>query len=73
NYRYGRKASPGKLTIEQVLEIRKLYSTGIYRQLDLSKMFDVSQSSIGNIINRKRFDWLKDDGTIEESETKIVY
>ncbi|MFK3833068.1 NUMOD4 motif-containing HNH endonuclease [Staphylococcus saprophyticus] len=70
-YRYGKKAGPGKLTIKQVLEIRKLYKTGKYRQKDLAKIYKVSQSSIGHIINKKRFAWLNDDGTIAENDTAI--
>lgn len=72
-YRYGKKAGPGKLTIEQVIEIRNLYSTGNYKQKELAKIFKVSQSSIWNIINRKRFAWLNDDGSITETSTAIKY
>lgn len=70
-YRYGGKHGNGKLSIEQVLEIRKLYATGNYSQLKLGEMFTVDTKAIFNIINRKTFKWLNDDGTIDESKTSV--
>lgn len=70
-YRQGRKSGNGKLTIEQVLEIRKLYSTGDYTKTKLGEMFEVHSATIGKIINRKRFSWLNDDGSISESKTAV--
>ncbi len=42
-----------KLTEKDVLEIRKLYSTGKYNQHKLGKMFNVTNSNIECIVNRK--------------------
>lgn len=72
-YRYGSKVTVGKLSIEQVLEIRKLYATGNYSQRKLAKMFPVNQSSIGGIVRREKFSWLNDDGTIDDSKTEIKH
>lgn len=70
-YRYGSKNSMGKLSIEQVLEIRNLYDTGDYTKAVLSRMFKVSATNINNIVTRKSFTWLNDDGTIDESQTAV--
>ena len=70
-YRYGGKSGAGKLSIEQVLEIRRLYKTGNYKQKDLVEMFGVNRSSICAVINRVSFPWLNDDGTINESKTQM--
>jgi hypothetical protein len=51
----GEKHSNCKLTNEQVLEIRELYSTGNYSQIELSKKFQVFDSAINMIIKRKRW------------------
>lgn len=68
-YRYGSKKM--KLSIEQVLEIRKLYATGKYKQIELAEKFSISQNNISHIVNYKYFNWLNDDGTIDESRTTV--
>lgn len=73
NYRYGSKNNRGKLSIEEVLEIRKLYKTGDYTQVDIAKMYNVKHYTIGRIIKRKTFAWLNDDGSIKESGTATTY
>ncbi|WP_204236170.1 NUMOD4 motif-containing HNH endonuclease [Mammaliicoccus sciuri] len=70
-YRYGNKSSSGKLSVDKVLEIRRLYSTGNYKQIELAKKFNVGQDNISLIVNRKTFTWLNDDGTIDESHTTV--
>lgn len=70
-YRYGKKSNKGKLSIEQVLEIRRLFATGKYYQWELAGEFNVSPRNISDIVNRKYFSWLNDDGTIEESNTAV--
>jgi len=42
-----------KLTNEQVLEMRRLYSTGLYTKTHLGRMFGVSQPVAGKIIRRQ--------------------
>jgi len=49
----GSKVGNSKLTESQVLEIRKLYATGDYYQKDLAKIFNVGQTLISFIVNRK--------------------
>jgi hypothetical protein len=49
----GEKNKNSKLTEQQVLEIRELYSSGNYYQTELSRKFNVSQRLICKIINRK--------------------
>jgi hypothetical protein len=44
-----------KLTQTEVLTIRNLYATGEVTQKALSKTFDVSPSSINNIVHNKRW------------------
>lgn len=70
-YRYGSKNPNGKLTIEQVLEIRKLYDTGNYSYNKLGEKFNIGKSMVGYIVKREFYTWLNDDGTIEESKTGI--
>src|SRR3990167_2556243 len=43
------------LTIELVKEIKYLWNTGRYRQEQLAKKFNVSQTQISNIINNKQW------------------
>ena len=70
-YRQGGKHGLGKLSIEQVLEIRQLYATGEYTHFELAKKFNVSQNTTQRVVKRQSFFWLNDDGTIEESKTEI--
>jgi len=51
----GEKHGMAKLSEDQVLEIRKLYATGDYYQKDLAKIFDVDNSLISYIVNRKNW------------------
>ncbi len=44
-----------KLTQKQADEIRILYKTGKYRQIDLGIMFNVSRHTITRILNNKRY------------------
>lgn len=71
NYRYGRKASKGKLFIDDVLEIRNRYKNENITHKELSAIYGVNMSCIGKIIRKENFKWLNDDGTISESKTQI--
>ena len=51
----GESNNSSKLTTEEVLDIRDLYSTGNYTQVSLSDMFNVAPSTISNIVKRKRW------------------
>ena len=70
-YRYGGKNGNGKLSIEQVLEIRRLYATGKYKQCELAKKYNVRQTNISHIVRRISYQWLNDDGSIDESQTAV--
>jgi hypothetical protein len=48
----GEKAGRAKLTDQQVLEIRRLYSQGGVSQTVLAKKFGVDQTMIGFIVRR---------------------
>lgn len=44
-----------KLTEEEVIKIREMYATGLYRQKDLGGMFGVTRSMISYIARRKNW------------------
>lgn len=69
--RYKQGRQHGKLSTDEVLEIRRLYATGEYTKVKLGKMFKVKDTTIYRIINHQTFSWLNDDGTIDESKTSV--
>ena len=54
----GEKNSFHKLKEIDVLEIRKLYSSGYYTYKELGELFKVDLSNIGLIVNRKHWKYL---------------
>ena len=68
-YRQGGKVGRGKLTTIEICFIRHLYKTGKFNFLKLSKIFEVRECHIRDIVNKKIYNWINDDGTIEESRT----
>ena len=54
-HRYGENATLVKITLEEVFEIQRLYSTGNYSQRKLGEMFGISQSHAGRIIRGTRW------------------
>lgn len=70
-YRQGGKHGLGKLDIEDVVNIRRLYSTGEYTYKYLGDIYSVSKSTIGSIIRNESFYWIDDSGCIESSNTKV--
>jgi DeoR/GlpR family transcriptional regulator of sugar metabolism len=42
---------PGKLNQEQAVKIRNLDATGEYTQMELADMFEVTQATIGRVLN----------------------
>lgn len=72
-YRYGNKTGKGLFTLLEVLFIREIYSTTNHTITSLSKIFNTSTGNISDIVKRKTFSWLSDDGTIKESTTAITY
>lgn len=67
-YRQGGKAPIGKLSIEQVLEIKKLLLSKELSQIKIAEKFGVDQSTISRISKGKNFSWLNDDGTIQQTK-----
>lgn len=66
--RYSQKGEHGngrKLTLAQVLEIRRLYSLGGYTYPELGKMFNTCTTNIGGIV---RYDHWVDDGGNNDQE-----
>src|SRR5687768_5617670 len=49
----GSKHGFAKITEQQALEIKKLYSTGNYRQVDISKMYGVERGVVSAIVNSR--------------------
>ncbi|MDW4095146.1 NUMOD4 domain-containing protein [Staphylococcus saprophyticus] len=56
----GNENSQGKLTDEEVIAMRKLYATGDYTQKEIGEFFGVSRENARDIVNGKRWAWLKD-------------
>lgn len=55
----GMRNGSAKLTEEQVYRIRWLYATGNWTQESLGEIFDVNYRTIGLIVRRERWEWLK--------------
>lgn len=53
--RKGNKSNASKLTNETVLEIRYIYKTKLYNQTELSKIYNVSQITISDVVRKKRW------------------
>lgn len=51
----GEKGHNAKLTMNQVREMRKLYSTGDYSYTKLGKKYDLAFQTVGKIITNKRY------------------
>lgn len=62
-YRQGKPK--GKLTIEQVVEIRKLFNTGVSHK-NIGWLYGVSRRTISNIYEKTCYSWLNKDGVIDE-------
>ena len=48
----------GKLTRDSVRQVRTLYATGKFSQMQLGKRFGVSFQTIGSIVRREKWAWL---------------
>ena len=51
----GEKHPMAKLSKEQVLEIRRLWATGNYLKIELSRMYKVDPTTIKNIVDRRQW------------------
>lgn len=72
NYRYGSKHSSGKLSIDDVLEIRKLHRENNISCAKLARSYNVGRTTVSKIVNRKSYTWLDDKGNILDSDTQVV-
>ena len=54
----GTAVCTSKLSEDEVLDIRKRYSSGLFSQKDLSYLFKVRPSTIRNIVIRKIWAWI---------------
>lgn len=55
NHQYGEKNPASKFTQEEAETIRRLYSLGEYRQIDLAEMYGVGQTCISKIVRRRSY------------------
>jgi len=49
----GENSPNAKITMADANEIRRLYSTGLLRYIDIAPMFKIKKSLVGNIINNE--------------------
>ena len=70
-YRQGKKNPKGKLSVEDVLEIRKMRKEENVPYKELAIMFGVSESTIGYVVTKRSYWYINDDGTINESKTQM--
>lgn len=61
-YRYGSKSSQGKLTPDEVAEIRHLLENTDLYQKTIAKRYGISQQSVSEINTGRTFSWLDDNG-----------
>lgn len=55
----GERLPQSRLTENDVIKIRNLYSTGNYSQKELSEMFSIASSHISNIVSLKKWKHVK--------------
>lgn len=70
-YRIGKKNPKGKLSIEQVLSIRKIGENSNMSSRQIAEKYNISSSQVRSILNRVSYKWLNDDGTIIDSKTAV--
>lgn len=70
-YRQGKKNPNGKLSIDEVLEIRRVHREEKLMHKEIAEMFNISLSTVNAIVTRYSYWYINDDGTIDESKTQI--
>jgi hypothetical protein len=55
----GERHIHAKLTNDQVVELRKLYATGRYTQMDLGRRYGMAQRSISQIVRRVTYSYVE--------------
>lgn len=71
HYRYGSKNPNGKLSIAEVLDMRKKYKTGRFTHKQIAELFNISKSQTNAVLNKHSYKWLNDDGSITDSKTAV--
>lgn len=66
---HGQDASSAKLTNEQAIEIYKLAKEGSIRQVDIAKKFNIANSMVSSIKNKKYWKKVTDEYEKKRSET----
>lgn len=61
-YRYGSRSSQGKLTPDEVTEIRHLLKNPNLCQKYIAKKYGISQQTVSEINTGRTFSWLDDNG-----------
>lgn len=56
NRKEGEGHGQAKVSNDDVVKIRELYSTGNYYQREIAELFNVSQMAISNIVNKRTWD-----------------
>lgn len=59
----GEKHGNHKLIRDDVLKIRRLYSSGKYTLQEIGDYFGINRRHIGRIVRKESWSWLKDDGS----------
>ena len=65
--KHTKQCAAGKLTVEDVVEIRRAYKEKEMNQYELAEKFGISQASVSEIVNRKTFKFINEDGTINDA------
>lgn len=63
-YRYSEKPKNAKLSIDDVLTIRRMHNKEGYTQKEISIIFNVSRPHISHIISGRSFSWIDEYGNI---------
>lgn len=65
--KHTKHCAAGKLTVEDVVEIRRAYKEKEMNQYQLAEVFGITQGTVSEIVNRKTFKFINDDGTINDA------
>lgn len=65
--KHTKRCAAGKLTVEDVVEIRRAYKEKEMNQYQLAEMFGITQGTVSEIVNRKTFKFINEDGTINDA------
>lgn len=63
--KHTKRCAAGKLTVDDVVEIRRAYKEKEMTQYELAEMFGITQGTVSEIVNRKTFKFINEDGSID--------